>query len=231
MDIGRLRRLFGRLKGIREIASLQAYTTKQISDDYNQVVKEVAEVTGEDMSTFLLTGKYWYQSSGLGDLCHSFILQGKLLQLITYLEYGYSLSQGVIEIGSIYNSIQDEELKTRCSDILSAPSNFDRVINQSTQVLEDRIRKRSKCDRSLVGVNLINKALNPDLSKTILVISQNQEEHEGVCHICRGLMIGFRNPSHHQLTDNFSREEALKFCAFVDSILQIVDKATVNNNS
>jgi uncharacterized protein (TIGR02391 family) len=140
------------------------------------------------------------------------------------------LSEHVIEIGSIYNSIIDEELKGRCSDILSAPGNFDRVINQATQVLEDRIRKRAKTDRKLVGVSLVNKALNTDISKTIIIISDNPEEHEGICHICRGLMVGFRNPTHHQLSDNFTREDALKFCAFIDNVLQIIDKAKINTS-
>ena len=41
-------------------------------------------------------------------------------------------------------------------------------------------------------------------------------------------MIGFRNPTHHHLTEKFTQTEAIKFCAFIDNILQIVDKAEVN---
>lgn len=229
--MAKLRRLFGRLKGIREVVSVQEYTTKGVGDDYNNIVKEIGVITDEDMGSFLLDRNYYYEAGGGDYLCQSFKIRDKLLQLISFLEYGYNLSENVIEIGSIYNSIQDDELKARCSDILSAPANFDRVINQSTQVLEDRIRKLSKCERTLVGATLVNRALNPDMSKTILVVSDNPEEHEGVCHICRGLMIGFRNPTHHHLTDSFTREEALKFCAFVDSILQIVGKAKTNKSN
>jgi uncharacterized protein (TIGR02391 family) len=231
MDISKLRMLFGRLKGIKEIISVQNYTTRSVGDDYNSIVDLIANNLSEDLSSFKLTGQYFYRSAGAGDLCHSYVIRDKLFQLISFLEYGYNLSEHVIEIGSIYNSIIDEELKARCSDILSAPSNFDRVINQSTQVLEDRIREKAKTDRNLVGVSLVNKALNTDLSKTIIVTSTNQEEHEGICHICRGLMVGFRNPSHHHLTDSFTREEALKFCAFVDNILQIIDKSEINKGS
>ena len=228
MDISKLRKLFGRLKGIREVVTIQEYTDKAVGDDYNSIVNAIGSVIDEDTSSFLLARDYYYKSGGGDYLCRSSTIRGKLFQLLSYLEYGYSLTESVIEIGSIYNSIQDEELKTRCSDILSAPGNFDRVINQSTQVLEDRIRKKSKSDRTLVGAALVNKALNPDLTKTVLVASDNQEEHEGICHICRGLMIGFRNPTHHHLMDNFTREEALKFCAFVDSVLQIIEKARLN---
>jgi hypothetical protein len=229
MDILKLKRLFGRLKGIRDVLSVQNHTSKSVGDDYNTVVDNIGEIIEEDTSSFKLSGQYFYRSTGGDDTCYSDTIRDKLFQIISYLEYGFSLSENVVEIGSLYNSIQDEELKSRCSDILSAPSNFDRVINQSTQVLEDRIRKKSKSDRNLVGVNLVNRALKPEIAKSILVTSDIPEEHEGICHICRGLMIGFRNPAHHHLTDKFTREEALKFCAFVDSILQVIEKAKVQN--
>ncbi len=159
----------------------------------------------------------------------SYYLKDKLLQLISFLEYGYKLSEEIIEIGSIYNSIKDEELKSRCADILTASSNFDRVINQATQVLEDRIRKKSGLGKSFVGVKLVNNALNADKLKSILIVSENNEEHEGFCHICRGIMLAFRNPTHHYLSDSFLREDALKFTAFVDNLLKILNKCKVKS--
>jgi uncharacterized protein (TIGR02391 family) len=232
MDHLKLQKQYGRLKGLREIISIQSTTYKETGDDYNNIVEQISENIGDDLSDFKLTGEFYYRGGGGNKLyCQSDTIREKLFQLISYLEYGFKLSEKVIEIGSIYNSIMDDELKARCSDILSAPGNFDRVINQSTQVLEDRIRNKSKSDRQLVGVNLVNKALNSDLSKTIIKASGNQEEHEGICHICRGIMIGFRNPSHHHLTDTFTREDALKFCAFIDNILKIIDRAKLNENN
>lgn len=38
--------------------------------------------------------------------------------------------------------IKDQILNRRCSDLLNAPGSFDRVINQATQVLEDRLRTK-----------------------------------------------------------------------------------------
>jgi hypothetical protein len=230
-DVTKLRQLFGRLKGIREIVGIQAYTSKEVGDDYNLIVDSISKIIDENLISFKLTGDFYYTTYGGKLTCSSDTIRNKLLQFLAYLEYGYSLSEQVIEIGSIYNSIIDEELKSRCSDILSAPSNFDRVVNQSTQVLEDRIRTKSKADKTLVGVGLINKTLNTDLSKTILIISSDKEEHEGICHICRGLMMSFRNPTHHYLSSNYSREQALKFCAFIDNILQLIDNAKINKDN
>ncbi len=50
--------------------------------------------------------------------------------------------QGASVSATFFDSLADTELKQRCSDILKAPAHFDRVVNQATLVLEDRIRKR-----------------------------------------------------------------------------------------
>jgi hypothetical protein len=101
------------------------------------------------------------------------------------------------------------------------------VINQATLVLEDRIRTKSEIDKALTGVPLVNTVLNPDRGKAILVVSDNKEEHEGISAICRGLMLAFRKVTHHHLTDQYSREDALKVCAFIDNILALIGNATL----
>ncbi len=132
------------------------------------------------------------------------------------------------ETGSLYSSIKDPTLKGRCLDLLSAQGHFDRVINQATQVLEDRIRQKSGQDNSLTGTQLVNTVLKGDLSRTILKFSNNPSEQQGICDICRGIMQAFRNPSHHTILDNITREDALKVCAFIDKLLELVDSADIN---
>jgi hypothetical protein len=108
---------------------------------------------------------------------------------------------------------------------LSAPRNFDRVINQATQVLEDRIRKKAKIKKPLTGPSLVNAAIMADPDKSPIRIAGSREEQEGIGHICRGLMLAFRNPTHHQIADTYSREDALKVCAFIDNVLAAIDAA------
>ena len=226
MDRIKLQKCYGRLKGLKDIVSTEQYILVDLISDYNSVIDEVQKNIEEDLESY--KSKKYGEVYG-SDQISSNYLKDKLLQLISFLEYGYKLSEEIIQIGSIYNSIKDEELKSRCADILTASSNFDRVINQASQVLEDRIRTKSGLDRSFVGIKLVNNALNADRSKSVLIISENNEEHEGFCHICRGIMLAFRNPTHHYLSDSFEREDALKFTAFVDNLLKILNKCKVKS--
>lgn len=108
--------------------------------------------------------------------------------------------------------------------MLLRPSRFDRAVNQATQVLEDRIRQKAQPKRRLVGVALVNDAFKSDLSKTVLKASDDPDEQDGFTNILRGTMLAFRNPTHHYLTDTFTREEAMRVCGFIDVLLKIVAK-------
>ena len=219
-----LKGAYARLKGLERTGPHGYVLPASLGHDYDSIVDLLIRVLApEDLSDFKLPHGTFRSDNN----CISMIFQSKLMQLISYLEDIHHVGREVIEIGTLYNSIKDEQLRNRCSDLLSAPSSFDRVINQATQVLEDRIRTRSKNTDGLTGAQLVNKVLLADPSKTVLKVSQDDNEHEGYCHILRGMMGAFRNPTHHHISEKFTREDALKVCAFVDSLLRIVDQAEV----
>lgn len=122
--------------------------------------------------------------------------------------------------------LQDEDLRQRCSDLLLAKSHFDRAINQGTLLLEDRIRKKAKPNNGMVGENLIGYAFNAEISKSVLKISKNADEQRGYAAILRGVVPAFRNPTHHHVIETFTREEAIRVCAFIDVLLRVVDNST-----
>ncbi len=124
----------------------------------------------------------------------------------------------------------DQGLRDRCADILRRPRNFDRAVAQATTVLEVRIRTRSGVE-GLPAVPMINRALNPDPDKAVLVVSKKKEEQEGFYNLCKGVMLWFRNRTHHHLDGALTRQEALRICAFIDLLLPIVDTATVQPTS
>lgn len=119
--------------------------------------------------------------------------------------------------------IQDKELFDRCEDLIKAKKKFDRVFREATTVLEDRIKTLSGI-KNLVGVNLVGKVLNPDPSKAVLKVSDKKFEQQGFFNICNGLMLAFRDTTHHDLSDKFTEQDALKFCGFIDSLLAILEQ-------
>ena len=122
--------------------------------------------------------------------------------------------------------IEDQELRERCQDMLMAPRNFDRAINQATQVLEDRIRKKAQPTRNLVGEPLVNFAFNQEMSKTVLRIASGEsDDQRGYTQFFRGVVPAFRNKTHHHIINDFSREEAMRVCGFIDVLLRAVDSS------
>jgi len=229
IDRHKLRGAYARLKGMQQTAMGGGHPGT-LGRDLNKVISEVGLILGESTKDFELPS-YAYYGDGPRDYCSTEELSNKLNQIVSYLEYTQHVGAEIIQIGSIFNSIQDEQLKSRCADLLSAPGNFDRVINQATQILEDRIRKKSGVSAGPAGVALVNQVIKTEPSASVLVVSKDKNEQEGYAHILRGMFGAYRNPTHHHILDHITREEALKVCAFIDGLLKVIDGASVNTSS
>ncbi len=225
IDRHRLRGVYARLKGIQR-ADLRGLCSGTIGEDFNKLAAQAGEILGEPTKDFELP-----RGAFRNGRCSAEEVTSKLNQLVSYVEYTQHVGSEIVQLGSIYNSIQDEQLKARCADLLSAPGNFDRVINQSTLVLEDRIRAKSGSSTGVVGVALVNEVVKGDPQKSVLKFSNDKNEQDGCASILRGVVGAYRNPTHHHLLDHITREDALKVCAFIDGLLKIVDGAAVTKNS
>jgi hypothetical protein len=136
------------------------------------------------------------------------------------------LSQKAVLTNAIEYLVRDPILLARCRDLLLAPSNFDRAINQATQILEDRLRTKSEPPKKLTGENLVGFAFNEDIGKSRLrVESGDADDQRGFTQILRGIVPAFRNKSHHHIVDTLSREESMRVVGFIDVLLGIVDKS------
>lgn len=215
-----LKKLYGRMVGLRRSLSIDRSIDGILVGDVNSIVEKFGLILDEDTSDFLVPSAARWQS---GDF-DSNIVVSKIEQLVSYLESGYGLGSKIVEVGSLLNAIKDEELRSRCLDLLSAPSKFDRVVNQATQVLEDRIRTKSGVT-GLEGTKLVNEVIKAKRSESKLVLDDDETMHEGFGHVLRGIMLSYRNGSHHSLNDQMTREVALKICGFVDVLIQVIEKS------
>jgi hypothetical protein len=219
-------RLYGRLRGLEESLPTADTATVDVSiaDDFRGIISKISTLLGEDLSSFQPPRTGW---SSRGDWIYAQVIGAKVKQLRSYLEHGFQVGNAVVQVGTLFRSIEDKQLSERCSDLLSAPSNFDRVINQATQILEDRVRSKVGGDTSLSGAPLVNAYVKAKIAESKLVLASNDDEQRGMADILRGLVAAFRNPTHHQISDSFTREQALKVCGFIDNLLQIVDRGRV----
>jgi len=128
--------------------------------------------------------------------------------------------------------IKDDVLKKRCLDLLNAPGSFDRVINQSTQILEERLRSRipfeTLCEiipeaKNQIGENLAHRLLAPP--NPVIVVSDKPEECSAFHKMVVGIIAYLRNPSHHSLNDNTEWTLAWSVVGIVDSLLYELDNA------
>lgn len=122
--------------------------------------------------------------------------------------------------------LSDDELKRRCTSLLTAKHSFDRVFREATTVLDDRLKKLAQIKGKINPDALVAKTLHP--SRAILVVSEYDDEQEGFFNLTKGLMAAFRNPTHHSLNDKLTREDALRFCGFIDAMLTLLGQARVN---
>jgi hypothetical protein len=125
--------------------------------------------------------------------------------------------------------IRDQQLYARCKDLFRAKQHFDRVIREATTLLDDRLKTRTGI-QNLSPENLVNRAMNPEPDRAVIEVSSNGAEQAGFHSICKGIMLAFRNKAHHSLSDAFTREDALKFCGFLDTLLSMIDNATIHQD-
>jgi hypothetical protein len=120
----------------------------------------------------------------------------------------------------------DQELRDRCSDLIRAKGNFDRVFREATTVLDDRLKKLARITNKVNHAALAAMVLHP--KNAILRVSPDDDEQLGFYYICNGLFLAFRNPTHHKLSDKFTRQSALEFCGFVDSLLLVLEQSQIS---
>lgn len=139
---------------------------------------------------------------------------------------------GDIPLPRIFSSIEiiDQQLRERCLDLLQTfdaedqQHRFDTIINEATRVLEVRIRQLSGADDSQHGTKLMTFAFGGENPK--LVVSDVTAEQDATHLMFRGFIGSIRNPFHHRLIEDMSRERVLQILGLVDYLIFLAQTAT-----
>jgi uncharacterized protein (TIGR02391 family) len=193
--------------------------SSEAADNFVSVIRHIERLVDADLS-FLCDNVEGYDD----DVDY---LKLRVSQAISYLSARFSDELGVEQTNLILETLRDETLKRRCIDLLLAEDDFDRAVNQATQVLEDRIRKKSGSTSLLTGSKLSNEMIKRERSETVLVLSNDDSEQQGYADIIRGIMAAHRNPSHHFIY-NMDRLDAARICAYIDVLLEMLDNSELN---
>lgn len=222
-----VKKIYYFLLGLYESIDLQnqKYVKTDSCIQFNKLLDSLFKLINEEQ--ILLFKVKEYDISGV-NCVESYELKNKISPIISYLKNSY-LENGeyqIAKIGYLYNSIEDSEIKERCGDILLGEAAFDRAINQATQILENRIKHKSGLQETpLIGVPLVSKVIHSKIDETILKFSDKADIQEGYSNLFKGIVSIYRNPTHHSLSFECSREYALKVCAHIDELLKILDNS------
>lgn len=218
-----IKKIYYLLLGIKESITYKDHLISQkVINQYNDYLDELESLLDENLQSYKIDRSETYSDKTY----NPYLVLSQLNQIIMYLENMHinTSDYQINKIGYLYNSIIDKELHDRCGDILLGEGAFDRAINQATQILEDRIKKKSKMEEtSLIGLPLISKSIHPKIDQTILKFSDEPDIQEGYSNIFKGLISVYRNPTHHSLKFKCNREYALKFCSYIDELLKILE--------
>ena len=224
-DEAQVKKYYSLLLGIQEAISQNnySYINETIVNQYNSLNDKIFTIIKDDVMIDYKIKNCQFESDSYefsDRYCRVEIFNSSILPIIRYLKDNY-INEDVSKIGTLYSTIENEELKKRCLDILSSKDAFDRVINQATQVLETEIKKKAKLEKEkITGLALISKAIAPKKENTILLFSDEPEIQEAYAFLFKGIIGTYRNPTHHSTDFVCTREDALKCCAFIDYLLK-----------
>lgn len=200
---------------------------------YNKIIDDIIECTKDGF-----INRYRIEQNMINtySYCFTGCLKKEVIMFIKplkrYIEKKYIPKKiDDIQLNNLYESLNNKELKERCVDLINADNCYDRVFNQATQVLENYIKEKANLvNTKLIGMSLVSKAIHSKLNQTILVFSDDEAEQEAWASLFKGIIGVYRNPTHHGLKFECTREDAIKFCSYIDLLIKELSKCSINEN-
>ncbi|MFA5351734.1 MAG: TIGR02391 family protein [Candidatus Gracilibacteria bacterium] len=230
-NIEKIKSYFSQIKGLRVAAEAELFDSAELAKQYNFLLEKIISLVDEDLKEEISHLKiesqsFGYTSYGGGsEYVKTDVFRSKITQLVYWLENRFAFGDKFAVVGGLIHQIKDSEIQSRCLDLLAANDSFDRAISEATRIFENRLSK--KTGSSLKGTKLVNETVKSNPQDSVLKVSEDKDIQEGFANICRGIMLYFRNPNHHTINPETSKEDAIKICAFIDLVLQDLEKAKI----
>jgi uncharacterized protein (TIGR02391 family) len=199
-----------------------SWVSDSYHDDFRDIIKRISDLMSDDFS-FLSNNLVYYGQNEVQT--QSLII--RLRKAVSFVNEAFGKELGLEQVNVTLDNLKDDELKSRCADLLRAHNHFERAVNIATTVLEDRLRQKTDQTIAVSGVELVNTSVKSERSKSLLVLGSNDGEQRGFADIIRGIMAAHRNPTHHTLY-SISQLDAARICAYIDVILDVINNGTVN---
>jgi hypothetical protein len=82
VDRNRLQGIYSRLRGLRNALPLKDTAESIIGEDFDKLTREIGEITGEDVSSFILPSQAYFQAATFRPSVHTSIVKERLAQLL-----------------------------------------------------------------------------------------------------------------------------------------------------
>lgn len=131
--------------------------------------------------------------------------------------------------------IENEQLRTRTLDLLSAGHSYDRVIREATTVFEaairnaaghDELSRRIPVSGDQTGERLVNELMKYE--DPAILVSEDRQKHVAFQSMCRGVFQFLRNDYHHDVDDTTEMSWAWSVVGLIDQLVVTIDSASVN---
>jgi len=138
-------------------------------------------------------------------------------------------------LNTLFDSLNLHPSVLEVSEELFKGGHYDAAIEEAAKMINNKIkdkagRPQNQRGEELDGTNLIDEVFKlkaPTLAINDLSTDSEQNEQKGFISLCKGLIVGLRNPRAHETQKPRDPFETLHYLAFMSVLARKIDEAKV----
>lgn len=145
------------------------------------------------------------------------------------------LKPAMPSLNTLFDSLNLHPWVLEVSEELFKGGHYDSAIEEAAKMINNKIkdkagRPQNQRGEELDGTNLIDEVFKlkaPTLAINDLSTDSEQNEQKGFISLCKGLIVGLRNPRAHETQKPRDPFETLHYLAFMSVLVRKIDEAKV----